>query len=214
MLIFERFVSPENPEISYQLADGLNHINIKRGDFRTLIHDVKDNFIGTPIPKNIPDWVIYFDRNFKLPWGGQRWPLLVSEELDAMTSEELATMEDNISFGLQIMLELKVKEPLQKFQTHASSSDELVARFSPSHRIKLFSTRHGGNISYNFQALGEQIVLYLAINYAYRCHYYRDNNPPFVLACRLRRLLEGYVETQIMKFIKLMSHQVIVINSV
>jgi len=214
MLIFERFVSPENPEISYQLADGLNHINIKRGDFRTLIHDVKDNFIGTPIPKNIPDWVIYFDRSFKLPWGGSRWSLLPDEDIDAMTSEELVTMEDNISFGLQMMLELKVKEPLQKFQTHASSSDELVARFSPSHRIKLFSTRHGGNISHNFQAVGEQIVLYLAINYAYRCHYCRDNNPPFVLACRLRRLLEGYVEVQIMKFIKLMSHQVIVINSV
>jgi len=175
---------------------------------------VKDNFTGTPIPKNIPDWVIYFDRRFILPNGGSSWPLLVSENLDAKTSEELATMEDNISFGIQMMHELKVKEPLQKFQTHASSSDELVARFSPSHCIKLFSTRHGRNISFNFQAVGEQIVLYLAINYAYRCHYYRDNNPPFVHACRLRPLLEGYVETQIMKFIKLMSHQVIVINSV
>ena len=116
MLIFERFVSPENPEISYQLADGLNHINIKRGDFRRLIHDVKDNFIGTPIPKNIPDWVIYFDRSFILPSGGSNWPLLESENLDAMTSKELASMEDNISFGIEIMLKEKVKRSLQKFK--------------------------------------------------------------------------------------------------
>ncbi|MFT7556288.1 MAG: hypothetical protein ACI9LO_002613, partial [Planctomycetota bacterium] len=123
-----------------------------------------------------------------------------------------AAMEDNISFGIQFMLKEKVKDSLQKFHHHVSSSDELVARFSPSHRIKLFSTRHGGNISHNFQAVGEQIVLYLAINYAYRCHYYRNENPPFVFSCRLRRYLEGCVETQIMKFIKLMSHQVIVLN--
>jgi hypothetical protein len=129
-----------------------------------------------------------------------------------MGSEDLAAMEDNISFGLQFMLKEKVKQPLQKFRLHASSSDELVARFSPSHRIKLFSTRHGGNISHNFQAIGEQIVLYLAINYAYRRHYYRNDNPPFVFAHRLRQQMEGYVQSQIMKFIELMSHQVIFIN--
>jgi len=46
MYIFDKFVLPENPEVSYQLADGLNHINIKNRD-AILIPNLKDNFIGT-----------------------------------------------------------------------------------------------------------------------------------------------------------------------
>ncbi len=211
MYIFERFAIPEHPEISYQLADGLSRINIKRCDDDTFLSHPKSNFIGTPIPDDIPDWVIYhgYYRNFKLLGGSSRWPLPVRGDQE--------TIEDNISFGLQKMLEYKVQQPLNKFQHHVSSSNEIVARLSSSNRIELFSTRHGGNISYCFQALTEKFILDFAVSYAVRCHY---GNPPFVIfpsfrsypGGRLRRYPGGWYSLRIIEFAEQMPHQVIVIN--
>ena len=204
MYLFDSFVLPENPEISYQLDDGLNQVNLKNGAGEALMRSAKGHFVGTPIPEEIPDWVIYFNRNFRLPTGGREWALLKNYDLRGM--------DDEISFGIQMMLKEKVKLPVQKFRHYVSSSDEIVARVSTDNRIEIYSTVDWKDINHCFEAVGEQIVLYLALNYAIRCHYYRNDNPPFVLACPLRRYLEGLVASQIMKFIKLMSHQVIVIN--
>ena len=206
MYLFDRLVLPENPEISYQLDDGLNQVNLKNGAGEALMRSAKGHFVGTPIPDDIPDWVIYFNRNFPLPTGGCQWPLLENYDLRGM--------DDEISYGIQMMLKEKVKMPLQKFRHYVSSSDEIVARVSTDNRIEIYSTVDGKDINHCFEAVGEKIVLYLALNYAIRCHYYRNENPPFVHACRLRRYLEGYVESQIMKFIRKISHQVIVINRV
>jgi len=204
MYLFERFVLHEHPEISYQLADGLNLININRGDDDTFLHQPKDSFIGTSIPDDIPDWVIFHGhyRNFELPRGGSKCPFPVGDDLEAI--------EDNISFGLQKMLELKVKQPLQKFQTHMSSSDEIVARITEDHHIEMYRTQDGRCISHCFQAKGEQHILDFAISYAIRCHH---GNPPFVTYRTSNRHPASWqYHSEIIEFVEQMPSQVIVVT--
>jgi hypothetical protein len=204
MLIFDRFVLPEHPEISYQLADGLNHINIKRGDDDTFLNHPKGCFLGTTIPDDIPDWVIYHGhyRDFKLLGGGSKCPFPVEDDLESI--------EDNISVGLQKMLKLTVEGRDTKFSFHVSSSDQIVARISEDHHIEMYRTQDGRYISHCFQAHSEKHKLDFAISYASRCHY---GNPPFVVFRTSRRHPASWqYHSEIIEFVEQMPNQVIIVT--
>jgi len=182
MYKFENLVLPEHPEISYQLADGLNNINIKRGDDDTFINHPKGCFIGTPIPDDIPDWVIYPSHypRFERFMVGNKCPFSVGND-----REEI---EDDISFVLQKELKRTVEGQDNKFQFHVASSDEIVAGITKDDCIEVYRKIDGGWISPCFEAASEKRLLVSAIRYAARRHY---GNPPLVTLKEHRRVPFG-----------------------
>ena len=159
----------------------------------------------------IPDWVIYYP-NVRLPSGGVPWPPLTDLlKTDILSNIDWFEFEIAITLGIRELLRVKVRDDFSKF-SEFSSEQQFILRFGKNEEINIFDSFSWRNIYYNFQAMGEQFLLYLAINRALRRLIPSMLDLPFVLDGGLA-VLDDLIGVLAVKFIHNMAGQVILLEN-
>jgi hypothetical protein len=114
-------------------------------------------------------WLIKLDGECSdLPCGGMPWvPLAKSLARFASTRERLIEVSLAVESELQKLLSEKIAAGRSKFAGNLDSSSQIRVLLT-EHGTSLISSDMGEDLSMLFQAQGERLVLYLALNVAIR----------------------------------------------
>ncbi len=191
-------------------GNGLGKTTIARA-LRGDLHDARLKYTGNLNP-SIPNWIIYFDESFRLPYAGIRWPALI-DLLENKVARNLdwRQLEEAIACGIQEMLEDKVLGK-SKFFGAIPSSQQIAVKFNKDGSLNVVDSISGGDLNWGFLALGECTVLYLAINKAIRTLLTVELDMPFVVDSCL-----GWLDMSLLmpvhRFVNSMDTQVIMLEN-
>lgn len=199
--------------------DGLTYICSGNGDGKTTISKALNGKISGAKIKHIghvnaaiPDWIIYFDWDIRLPCIGAPWdPLTNLLETEVFSNLNWSQFESAITLGIRELLREKIRHDPTKFSKVISSTQQIDFRFGKDGQINVFDNVSGSDLNWCFQAHGEHIVLYLAINRALRRQVPSDLDLPFVIDSCLGPL-DDNLNISIIEFIQNMAGQVILLD--
>jgi hypothetical protein len=160
----------------------------------------------------IPDWIINFDCDTCLPCVGAPWDFLTDlVETEVFSNLDWPQFESAITLGIRELLREKIRYDSTKFSKAISSTQQIDFRFGKDGQINVFDNVSESDLNWCFQAHGEQVVLYLAINRALRRQVPSDLDLPFVIDSCLG-CLDASMSTPVMEFIQNMAGQVVLLD--
>ena len=154
---------------------------------------------------------MYFDESLRLPSGGGSWtPLTTLKREGTLPKLDWNLLENGIAAGVRELLEEKV--PKSKFSGTIVSSSQIDLTLGQDGCINVVDGISGRDLSWGFQAMGEQAVLYLAINRALRTASGDDLEVPFVVDSCFGSL-DMTLRPAAQSFIEKMAAQVIILEN-
>ncbi len=173
-------IEPFDGDQSINFSDGLTLITDKDGSGNNTIHNtLRKEFNSVdhvdPIAEYIEryPWLVFFDKRIEHEYG---YPSIVrpwkplTEILSSINVSPAMhkEFESNVTKCIRQILSTKVQSSPCKFNRWIKSSDELYASVSSEGAINVYVGKDGINIYHCFEAMGEQLILYIAVIYAVR----------------------------------------------
>jgi len=175
-----------------------------------IVQSARLQHVGTLSP-TVPDWIIGFDLSTRLPCGGEVWPplnnLLASGQFPSLNRQRL---ELDITSNLKEMLQSKIRG-FSKFSDLVKSPEQLKLKISDNGSLNVWDEKSGKNLYFHFQAAGERVVVYLAINKALRDQLIDEFDVPYIVDACLG-LLDSSLLSQVFEFIAVLAPQVTVLE--